>query len=72
MLQTKVTSSNIDSVAWENETLYITFKRGDTYKYDEVSLDVYNQMVEASSVGKFFIANVRDNFTATKVESVEA
>lgn len=65
MLQTSVQSSNIKSVAWQSDTLYITFHSGCTYRYEGVRIDTYNALVEAPSVGKFFHSDIKPNYVAT-------
>lgn len=52
-------SSTIHSTAYsksENK-LYIRYKTGQIYSYDDVPVSVYNEMLQADSIGRF----VRDN-----------
>lgn len=68
MLRSDVESSNIKSVAWENEALFVTFKRtGVTYRYSGVPLSTYNEMVEAPSPGKYLNSHVVDRYVGTPV-----
>jgi len=65
VIQTAVESSNICRIGWENETLFVLFKHGKTYSYAGVPVSVYNLLIEAPSVGKAFIAEVRDKYPTT-------
>ncbi len=64
-----VESSNILEVGYDEnaEVLYITFKSGDTYTYDMVPVHVYEEMLSAESVGKYFHKNIRGQYDFTKV-----
>lgn len=64
-----VQSSNIAALAWESETLYVTFHHGGEYAYDGVPYEVFTQMVNAPSVGKFFHAEVKSKFPFRKLET---
>lgn len=41
------------------ELLYITFSRGNTYSYLNISLDFYKEFEEAESNGKFFHQRIK-------------
>ncbi len=63
-----VTSSNIKRVAFTEEgedhtgaTLFIEFKSGGLYAYHGCSRSMFDSLVSASSVGKFFDANIKKN-----------
>lgn len=71
MITSTVTSSNIASAAWEDETLYLTFHNGSVYSYAEVPQQVYDDLISAASVGKFFHASIRPHYTATKLNQEE-
>lgn len=63
MIKTTISGSDlISEVGWESETLYITFKRGATYKYMQVSLQTYNELVAAESVGRYFHQKIGKNY----------
>ena len=55
-------SSNILMTIYFPKTniLYISFKRGDTYKYLNVSNDKYGDFEKSDSQGKFFIKEIRN------------
>ena len=56
-----VESSNIAAVGYDRERslLFIRFVKGGTYQYDSVPIQVYVDLMNADSVGKFFHANIR-------------
>lgn len=65
---TNVESSNVEAVAWEDETLYVKFLNGTYYKYNGVSQEVYNNLVTADSVGKFLNQNIKGVFSYEKID----
>lgn len=64
-----VESSNISYIGYDYDTqeLYITFSKGDTYKYNNVPEQVFKEFLEASSVGKYYINNIRGQYTSNKI-----
>ena len=61
-------SSNVESVGWLNESLYVKFQRNNTlYRYDGVERAVYDEALKADSIGKYLVANVKDKYKVTKV-----
>ena len=61
-------SSNVESVGWLNESLYVKFQHNQTlYRYDGVEKTVYDEALKADSVGKYLVANVKDKYKVTKV-----
>lgn len=57
-----VTSSNIESVGWENDCLEVKFKGSpNCHRFYGVSKEGYEALLAASSVGTHFHANVRTN-----------
>lgn len=56
-----VESSAIEKVAYDYETrsLFITFKSGGTYEYDNIGIDLFEGLVNAKSVGRFYHAHIR-------------
>lgn len=69
MKMVKVTSSNIDTVGYDNDTrqLQVTFKSGDTYRYQDVPVSTFASLLTAKSRGSFFAKNVAKKFTPMKV-----
>jgi hypothetical protein len=61
-------SSNVESVGWLNESLYVKFQHNQTlYRYDGVERAVYDEALKAPSIGKYLVANVKDKYKVTKV-----
>lgn len=65
---THVDSSNVDSVAYDEEThtLAVQFKNGGLYSYSDVELDIYTDLVHAESVGQYFARMVRNRYDYLK------
>lgn len=65
----KVSSSMINSIGYESKTqkLRIEFSKGQEYVYFDVPSHVYRDLMSASSVGRHFIANVRDYYQYERV-----
>lgn len=55
----KVSSSNIDALAWDAEVLFVKFKTGAIYKYLGVPKVIFTSVLEASSVGRAFAELVK-------------
>lgn len=67
-------SSNLASTTFDkaNKVLTVTFKNGNTYQYDGVGIRLFNEFVRAESHGKFFAANIKPVFKATKIGTADA
>ena len=61
MKYVRVSSSNIESVGYEedSQTLGVCFKGGGEYHYLEVPRRVYDDLLSASSVGRFFDSHIK-------------
>ncbi len=62
-------SSTITSVEYDDEAreLDITFTSGKTYRYYNVPLEIYAELLDAGSKGKFFNDNIKGAFAFTEV-----
>lgn len=62
-------SSNIDQLRYDDQRgqMYIKFKNGRTYKYNDVPYDVWNQFISAPSIGKFFYSTIKDVYKGVQV-----
>lgn len=56
-----VVSSDISAIGYENGILYVSFHAGGLYSYQNVSIELYNQLMSAPSHGSFFARNIRNN-----------
>jgi hypothetical protein len=59
MNRTPVSSSNLESVGYENGTLEIRFHSGGTYQYSNVPEHVYQGLMGASSKGSYFDQHIK-------------
>lgn len=64
MDRTPVSSSNLSSVGYdeENHILEIEFNGGRIYQYFDVPPRIHEGLMSASSHGKYFHRNIKDNF----------
>lgn len=64
-----VTSSNISEVGHDDKAniMLVRFKNGKYYQFDNVDRSVYDALITATSVGKFFNKNIRNNFLCKEV-----
>ena len=64
-----VVSSQLAAAGYdpEKKQLRIEFNNGSVYEYSQVEPDIYEQLVNAPSVGQFFNANVKWNFPYVRV-----
>lgn len=70
-----VVSSMIATIGHDAETstLRVEFKNGDTWDYANVNTDMHTNIMEASSIGAFFDANVKkhgDQYPGAKVNII--
>lgn len=63
MEREKVRSSNLASIGYDeaDNILEIEFNHGGVYQYLNVSLDVYEELINANSKGTYFSDNIRNN-----------
>ncbi|MEZ9117715.1 MULTISPECIES: KTSC domain-containing protein [Vibrio] len=62
-----VSSSNIDSIGYEDETLQIQFLNGSIYQYFDVPEHIFTGLIDADSAGKFLAANVKGTYRYSRV-----
>lgn len=66
----KPVNSSMISMADYNEstqTLTLTFKGGKAYAYAAVPPNVYKEFEDASSPGKYFLANIKNTYSVSPV-----
>lgn len=62
-----VSSSNISSIGYENETLYVSFHHGGLYAYTGVPEFVYHELMSAVSHGKYLAARIKGVYPYHKI-----
>lgn len=64
-----VSSSNLVSVGYDptSEKLEVEFKSGLVYEYYNVPQFIYDQLMQAASIGSFFNAEIRNSFASSRV-----
>ena len=69
MIRERVESSNLVSVGYDGDTamLEIEFKGNSVYQYFDVPEMVYRGLMQASSKGVYFHANIRDRYRYAKL-----
>ncbi|HRP91044.1 MAG TPA: KTSC domain-containing protein [Edaphocola sp.] len=69
MNRKSVESSNLASIGYdaENEILEVEFKHGGVYQYFDVPQNVYEELMNASSHGVYFSANIRNDYEYQKL-----
>jgi len=68
MERTPVSSSTINSIGYDPDSrgLEIEFTRGAVYVYHEVPQHEYENLMVSESIGRYFNANIRDNYAFSK------
>ena len=54
-------SSQIAAIGWQDETLHIRFIRGETYSYANVRNSLFQELLNAPSIGKVFQARIKNH-----------
>jgi hypothetical protein len=70
MQRIKITSTNIEFIGYDIETLTleVEFKSGSIYRYFHVPEYLYQRLINASSHGKFLDDYIKNNYRYQKVE----
>lgn len=66
-------SSNILKTSYNatNKQLFVTFKRGGVYYYNNVDVTVHKDLLESESIGAFINSQIKPKYTAIKVGVAE-
>jgi len=69
MKRIDVESSMLASIGYDEKTktLEVEFNHGGVYKYLKVSKSVYEELMNADSLGSYFYHNIRDDYDYTQV-----
>lgn len=65
-----VASSQIKSVGYTSDTLYIEFNKGTVYSYDKVPETIFEALKAAESVGKYFGSEIKGKFDYAKTDRI--
>lgn len=68
MERESISSSMIRSIGYDpsTSTLEIEFNKGGVYQYQGFSQADYDALMNAGSKGRHFLANIKNQFSATK------
>lgn len=66
MTMHSVSSSNLAAIGWEKGVCRVEFKSGAIWEYSDVPESVYLGVKNSESVGKSFIADIRDSYPAAR------
>lgn len=61
-----VSSSMIKSAGWQDKILELEFKSG-VYQYIDVPKQIYEDLIHASSIGRYLNQNIKGKFTSRKI-----
>ena len=69
MTKTYVDSSNLQSVGYDEQQqiLEVEFRNGAVYQYYDCPKPIYDALMSAPSLGRFFNAQIRDRFPYSRV-----
>ncbi|MGD0036483.1 MAG: KTSC domain-containing protein [Bacteroidota bacterium] len=69
MDRTPVDSTNITSIGYDEDsnTLEVEFHSGAIYQYFDVPLNVYQEMIQESSKGQYFVQHIKGYYRYVKV-----
>lgn len=65
----QVNSSDLEEIGYDADTstLVVEFKSGNTYRYSEVPQSVYDDLINSSSIGKYFNQFIKGNYSYSKI-----
>lgn len=58
-----VNSSNIAALDFQENTLIVLFHSGLTYYYHKVPEEVYNELLNSESIGKYLNTNIKKTYS---------
>jgi hypothetical protein len=67
MQRRPVSSSNVASMGWDDETLEVEFVSGHIYQYHEVPESVYSNLLGAESIGKS-LHEIKGRYQSTRLK----
>ena len=65
-----VSSSNIRAVGYDeaNSSMHVKFNSGSLYEYRNIPYYIYEGMLSATSVGRYFHSHVKNSFTYVQLQ----
>jgi len=63
----EVISRSLKSVGYFNEVLEIEFQSGEIYRYFDVGPEVFGELLQASSKGKYFHRYIKEVYDCEKI-----
>lgn len=69
-----VVSSNIKEIGYDAEMvqLFVRFSNGSVFRYDQVPISEYQNLVSAESVGRYFMHMIKGAYSSVKVDADSA
>ncbi len=70
MKRITIESSNLASIGYDekNEKLEIQFHSGGIYQYDDVAKEIYDELMNAESKGRYFMSEIRGAYSYIRVK----
>lgn len=62
-----VVSSNLSAVGYESLTLYVRFNDGSLYSYDNIPVEVYQGLMNASSKGHYLFTAIKGHYPYRRI-----
>lgn len=69
MKRTDVDSSMLDSVGYDEKKkiLEVEFNHGGIYEYYDVEKETFDDLINADSLGRYFINNIKDDYDYSQI-----
>jgi len=69
MERTAVTSSNVASVGYEedSQTLEIEFNNGSIYQYYDVPKHIFDALMQGGSIGSYLATNIKGQYRYSRI-----
>ena len=64
-----VESSNVKRIGYENCLLIVEFQNGNVYSYSDVPRQVFEELQNAPSKGRYLNENIKGKYNYTKLNS---
>ena len=66
-----ITSSNLAAAFHDGEDLYLEFNKGKVYRYLDVPVTVFEELLASESAGRYFHTAIRERFAYELVDPVK-